>query len=194
MFKVELAFGFCVTGKGMKKHLIIIVSGILLVATSLARAGNVYLGPAFFLQDNTTHTSNYRGLHPRISVGYAQMLEDFYLAGEVFGVPATATLADNHNNSASVRSSRTVGASILPGAMVTENVLGYARLGVVNTQFPSPNTSRAGAQVGVGLQTCLTPHWDLRLEYSYTAYKTVPTLGAVKSDQVGLGFVYKVLG
>jgi opacity protein-like surface antigen len=158
-------------------------------------AGNIYFGPSVFVQDNTTPTSNYRGLHPRMSVGYAEMMGDFYLAGEVFGVPATATMADNHSNGAvSARSTRSVGASIMPGGMITENVMGYARVGVVNTLYPSPNTSRAGGQIGFGLQTCLTSYWDMRVEYLYSAYKTVPTLGAVKSDQFGLGLVYKVIG
>lgn len=180
----------------MKKNLTKILTAALITMGSAAYAGNIYMGPALFLQDNTTNSSNYRGLHPRLSVGYAEMYQDIYLAGELFGVPASATLADNNNNgaAASARSTRSFGASILPGGMLTENVLAFARLGIINTLFPSPNTSRTGAQVGAGLQTCLTSHWDLRVEYIFTAYKTVPTLGSVKADQVGLGLVYKVLG
>ncbi len=178
----------------MKKHILKAFS-LFILSASTVYAGNLYLGPALFLQDNTTTYSNYRGLHPRLSVGYAEMFEDFYLAIEGFGVPVTGTITDNHNNglSASARSTRSFGGSILPGALITENVLAYARIGVVNTLFPSPNTSRAGGQVGLGLQSSLTTHWDMRVEYIFTAYKTVPTLGSVKSDQVGVGLVYKVL-
>lgn len=173
----------------------LIVSSLIAMGISAnVYAGNIYLSPMVFVLDNTSKSSNYRGLYPHMSVGYAQMFEGFYLAGEVFAVPATGTLTDNHKNAASVRSSRSYGISILPGGMITEHVMGYVRVSVLSTQFPYPNTSRAGAQLGLGMQTCLTPYWDLRAEYDYTAYKTVPSLGSVKSDQVGLGLVYKVLG
>lgn len=172
----------------------ILVAALAAIGVSSAFAGNLYLGPTFLLQDNTTQTSNYRGFSPRLSIGYADMIEDFNLAAEIFMIPFSATIADNHSNGAvSTRSTRSYGISVLPGMMVTQSVLGFLRLGALSTQFPSPNTSRTGGQVGVGLQTCLTPYWDLRVEYDYTAYKTVPTLGSVKSGQAGIGFIYKVL-
>lgn len=165
------------------------------VCSSAVFAGNLYLGPSLFVQDNTDPTSNYRGVHPRLSVGYADTYEGFHWAGEVFAVPFSATLADNHSNGAtSARSTRSYGASFLPGMMMTDSILAYLRAGVVSTQFSGPNTSRAGGQIGLGLQTCLSTYWDFRAEYIYTAYKTVPIIGAVKSDQVGIGLVYKVLG
>lgn len=179
----------------MKKRISWILAAALF-SCHAAQAGNIYLGPEVFVQANTTPSSNYRGLFPRLSVGYAQLFDkDFYLALEAFGVPTMATLADNHNNGAvSARSTRSIGASIIPGGMLTENVLAFARVGVLNTQFTAPNSARWGGQIGVGLQTSLTPYWDLRAEYIYSAYKTVPTLGAVKSDQMGVGLIYKVIG
>lgn len=157
-------------------------------------AGNLYLDPMLFVQDNIASNSNYRGLHPRMSVGYADSYEDFYLSGEIFAVPFSATLQDHKSGSDSARTTRTYGASLLPGMMITQHVLGYVRLGVVTSVFSGPNTSRAGGQMGLGLQTCLTPYWDLRAEYNYTTYRSAPDIGAIKSDQMGVGFVYKVIG
>lgn len=179
----------------MLKRRLIISSLIAMSISATGHAGNIFFSPTLFVQDNTSPSSNYRGLQPRLSAGYAQMVDDFYMAGEVFVVPATATIVDNRSETtgASSRTTRSYGISVLPGGLITEHILGYARVGVLSTQFPGPNTSRAGAQFGLGLQTCLTPYWDLRAEYDYTVYKTAPTIGAVKSDQVGIGLVYKVL-
>lgn len=177
-----------------KKHCIILGMILFSCFCPMIYAGNVYLGPTLLLQDNTTETSNYRGLTTQLAVGYADKIDDFFLSGEIFVIPFSAIVSNNHSNGAtSARSTRSYGISVLPGAMITEHVLGFVRVGAVSTQFSGPNTSRAGAQVGVGLQTCLTPYWDLRAEYTYTGYKTVPDLGSVKTDQVGIGLIYKVI-
>lgn len=179
----------------MLKRRTIIASLIAATLSANMYAANLYLGPTLFVITNTSTTSNYRGLQPRMSLGYAQMIDDFYMAGEIFATPATATLTDNHpDGEVSVRSTRSFGVSLLPGGMITEHVLAFARIGVLSTQFPSPNSSRTAGQVGVGLQTSLTPYWDLRAEYDYIAYKTGTGIGSVKSDQVGVGLVYKVRG
>jgi len=174
----------------------IIACAITALCMQSSWAGNVYLGPALFLQDNTTPTSNYRGLQPRLTAGYADSLQDLFLAGEIFVDPTSAIISNNYSSpgAVSARSTWSYGAGILPGTLITEHVLGFARIGVLTTKFTGPSTSRWGAEFGLGLQTCLTPYWDLRAEYIYTAYKTVPHLGAVKADQVGIGLIYKVIG
>jgi hypothetical protein len=181
-------------GAGMFKKFM--MTSVILAGSAMVNsyAGNLYLGPTLFVQDNIAGRSNYRGLHPRMSLGYADSFEDFYLSGEIFAVPFSATLQDNGNGGDSARTTRTYGASLLPGAMITQHILGYVRLGVVTSVFSGPNTSRAGAQMGLGLQTCLTPYWDLRAEYNYTTYRSAPDIGAIKSDQMGVGLIYKVIG
>jgi opacity protein-like surface antigen len=167
---------------------------LLMNLCTIVYAGNLYFSPALFLVNNTTPSSNYRGLNPRLALGYSEMFPDYYLGGEIFGDPASALISNNHDNATSARSTWSVGGSIIPGAMITNSVLAFARLGVISTKFTGPNTTRPGGQVGLGLQTCITPYWDLRVEYDYTFYRTVPMLGAVKSDQVGIGLIYKVIG
>lgn len=109
------------------------------------------------------------------------------------------------------------GASVLPGLMVLDHTMVYARLGVVQTRFEnvaslsiaaeglsastSANNNKTiwGWQGGVGFQTAISPCVDLRGEYVYTGYRSYnlgrDRFGSAKvtpsNDQFNVGLVYK---
>jgi len=81
-----------------------------------------------------------------------------------------------------------VGASLLPGVMLTKSTMLYGRVGLVgdyaNVKSPVQDSYTFSTQVGLGLQTNVTKKWDMRAEYA--------TFGYNRSNQVSLGLVYKL--
>ena len=175
----------------MKK--LTLISSLLLASVSTGTmAGTFYLGPNLFYQYNSASHSSFSGLHPKLTLGYGSLMGDYFLGGELFAIPFTAQLSSSINhNGISTKTSNGFGISFLPGMMLSDSVLGYLRLGVISSQFPSPNTRKTGGQLGIGFATPLSMHWDLRLDYIFTAYQSINQLGSVKSNELGFGFVYK---
>ncbi len=143
----------------------------------------------------------FKGIDGNLSLGYSGLFNSsFYLAGEVFGI-ATANVKDFTNviyrpqQTVSAKSSWGYGASILPGYMLTDTVLGYLRAGAIRTRFngDNANVNETGWQVGLGGEAQLMPYLDVRGEYIYTSYGTVASIGKTSSDQANLGLVYKFL-
>jgi len=157
-----------------------------------------YLGLS--IGDRTNYNgapATFKGLDGNLSAGYGMMMSpEFYLAGEAF-VLGTAKIKDlknvNVNPNVSTRSNWGWGLSILPGYMLNDHVLGYVRLGGIDTHFNGTgvNSSKWGWQVGPGVQFGLAPNWDLRAEYSYAQYRSVSNLGNVSANVASLGLVYK---
>ncbi len=150
-----------------------------------------YLGVS--LGDRVNYTSTptvYNGLEGNLSAGYAFVMESFYFAGEIF-VGDSAVL-QNYANNGSARSTWSYGLSLIPGILMNDTVLGYLRLGILNTNFTTNNNNATGGQVGLGLQTAITERWDLRGEYIYDFYRSVSYIGNPKSAQFNLGLVYKI--
>lgn len=178
----------------MKKYLLIISTLSTFFLSTLAVAGNMYLGPTLFVVDNQASNSSFRGVYPRLMFGYSDVFEDLYIAAEAFVVGSTFTLDDNTPNSHySTKTTQSYGLAIIPGFSINNTTMGFFRLGVITSKFSGPSVYGSGVQWGAGIETVLTPYWDVRAEYNYTTYRTVSNLGAVKSDQVGLGLVYKVI-
>jgi opacity protein-like surface antigen len=179
----------------MKKSILALSIVVASMASTAFGWGSPYLAPSLYVQDLTTPTSNFRGLHPRMSVGYAGQIDFYYLAAELFVTPFTYTISNTHSEGGdSLRISQDFGASIIPGVLISEGVLAYLRLGVVSSKFHAPSTTKAGAQLGVGLQTSLSSAWSLRGEYIYVDYSNASNLGSPKSDEFGLGLVYRFDG
>lgn len=177
----------------MKKS--ILASAILLTSLSIpAFAANFYVGPTIFAEHITGSHSHVDGVHPRLSVGFSGIIEeDYYLAAEVFAIPTSATFADSHSaNTVSVKIDHSFGLSLLPGIMLTDDLLGFLRLGVIQSRFDGISASKTGGQVGAGLQTQLTKSWDLRGEFIYTEYKSSPTIGTPRNREVGIGVTYQI--
>ena len=161
-----------------------------------AYAAGPYLGLSAGIGDNYSGSPTfYKGLEGTLSAGYASMLtQSFYLAGEIFGGDSWEIKNLKNNGTAPPNSSRTTwsyGASLIPGYMITDYVLFYARGGAVRSRFSNQSANATGWQVGLGGQTNIAQNLDIRGEYVYTGYGSVTRLGNPASDVFNLGIVYK---
>jgi len=166
---------------------------LLLLLSISARAGNIYFGPTVFIENTTSDNDNFRAIHPRISVGYEEIIHYIFLAGELYFVPGAISFSESNTyRPQSVQTQQQYGLSFLPGLYISEYIVGYARLGMVETRFWGPNVTKAGAEIGVGLQSQLSDNWSLRTEYIYYAYPSISTIGRPHTDQYGLGLIYRL--
>lgn len=188
----------------MKK--ILLASAIAAVTSSVAVAHTApYVGASVGIINNTqnvkTNGSNstggfYRGVPVNLFAGYGGVInQNFYLAGELNGTVGTMNISDDNN----MKTSYGLGASIIPGVMLSDRTLAFARAGVVRSRFSGNDTTRTGGQFGFGMQTCLTQNVDLRGEYDFVAYQAknqtsggITSSVAPRSDQFSLGLVYKL--
>lgn len=176
---------------------------ILIVSTSSCFATNafIYIAPAVALNNITTSDNSFRGISPKLGLGFAAEYADgLYIAGEVNAMAGVWQLENNtddddddgtndpDDNSAKIQSS--YAASILPGIMFSENTLGFLRIGVVTSHFSGPDQNSTGGEIGAGLQTAIRNCWYIRGEYIYSFYESVGDLNAPKEDTFALGVVY----
>jgi opacity protein-like surface antigen len=174
----------------MKK--ILGLSCLALGLCQAAFAGNFYIGPSLFLGKVSASHSSYTNIHPRLSLGYGEMFDNYYAGVELFATPFSIDLSNNVNNgNISTKTTRSLGIAFIPGVMLNNTILGYARLGVVSTTFTAPDTMRPGVQVGLGLQSSLNDLWSIRGEYLFTSYRSMSGLGSPKSNEIGVGVIYK---
>ena len=170
----------------------VISAALLAGCVSTANAG-MYIGPTLFVRDTMATHSSVRELAARMSLGYGDFVApSFYLAGEIFGMPGSMLLRSNTSSGIGVRNTYSYGISLLPGTAITDSVMGYLRMGLIETRFTSASTTRAGGQIGLGLQTGLTSNWDMRMEYIYSMYGSITNIGSPKGDWIGLGLTYKL--
>ena len=147
--------------------------------------------------------------------GYGQMVgSNYYLGGEIYlndtigDATANTRTPDGGGTGTHIgaQTRESAGISFLPGLLVNDSTLGYARIGPVwtryNTTVSSPTASntnhntKIGLELGLGLRTSMTENLDFRLGYSHTFYSawtstvngyTFKTLG----DRVNFGILYK---
>jgi len=195
---------------------LIVASAVVAISSSPAFAGNYkgdYKGEAvpapcatynpavapYFgisIGKQTTYSGSsraYQGGNGTLSLGYGGIVApDWYLAGEVF-VDGTVTFNDSEQvNTLSLQNNWSYGISIIPGYMITSNLLGYLRVGGIETNFNETNGAwKSGWQVGVGGQTNIAQNWDLRAEYVWTYYSTFGARGRPLADAVNLGLIYR---
>lgn len=162
--------------------------------TNLTYASNsgIYLYPNILLQSITSDDSSYRGLSPKLALGYGSLLgQSFFLAAEIGATIGTAQLSNNTDTTGvSLRVNRSYDFSILPGMLFSENTMGFLRLGVVSSNFSEPNETSTGGELGVGLQFMVINCWSIRGEYYYTSYGATHDVGTPVSDTFALGAVY----
>lgn len=137
----------------------------------------------------TARPTTYNGLEGTVAAGYAFLNQNFYLAGEIFAGDSVSL--QNYANNGNARSTWSYGASIIPGTLITDKVMSYLRAGVIRTRFTTDSTV-TGGQVGVGIQTAISPAWDLRGEYDYNFYRHVNHIGNPKAGQFNIGLIYKI--
>lgn len=136
--------------------------------------------------------ANFRGVPFNVFAGYGGLItQNFYLAGELGGTIGTAEFSNNNG----LKTSYGLGASIIPGIMLSDQTLAFVRAGVVYSRFTNAGESASGAQFGFGLQTCITQNIDFRGEYDFTAYRSlnnaIGRVSAPRKDAFNLGLVYK---
>ncbi len=177
MLKKMIAKKLLMTGA-----LFIAVSSVASAAFAAAAAPAPYVGGGLGLTVNSSHGSSYRGVPLTIFGGYGGVVSNgFYMAGEVF---ADVVTADLNNSSSQLSSSYAYGISFIPGVMLSQDTLGFVRLGLQDAHFKH-RSSKDGVELGLGMQTAINPSWDVRGEYDYIQYN-----GSLKSDRFGLGMLY----
>jgi opacity protein-like surface antigen len=170
---------------------LLLTGAIFVASASGVCAGAPYIGVSAGERTNTATTTNYRGMPANLFVGYgADLNQGFYLGGEIFFSPATATIKDD-----GLKTTYEYGASLIPGLVISDRTMAFARLGLVRTRFTPKGVSDktvSGAQFGLGIQTNLMQSWDLRAEYIYSDYNSLAGIqGPPRTDAFELGLVYK---
>lgn len=172
----------------------ILIVAALAASSSIAFASPApYVGAGLGVTVNTSNSwGNYRGVPFNVFAGYSGVVsQSIYLAAELDATLATAEIS---NHSAGLKTSYGYGVSFLPGVMLSDHTLAFARLGVVRSRFSNPSTTTTGGKFGFGLQTTLTQNIDVRGEYDYTAYRSINRYGFTNSpvsDAANLALVYK---
>lgn len=189
----------------LKKFLV--ASSILALTSSVALATPTpYIGASLGITTNTsskvavgntptmtiTQPGNFRGMPFNVFAGYGGMVnQSFYVAGEIFATAATGEFTSNNG----IKTTYGYGASFIPGVMLSDHTLAFARAGLVRSRFSSASATQTGGQVGLGLQTSLTQNVDLRGEYDFTAYRSFNNshgpVSSPRTDAFNLGLVYK---
>ena len=114
-----------------------------------------YLGLSLGPRVNYTGTpTSYIGIEGTLSLGFGALLtQKFYVAAEIFG-GGSAYLRDYKESGyppmGGVRTDGSYGISFIPGFMVTDHVLTYFRIGLLNTRFSDQETNKTGTEYGVG--------------------------------------------
>jgi opacity protein-like surface antigen len=170
------------------------------IGVASAAGAAPYIGAGLGVTTNTQNSSSlfgsYRGVPFNVFAGFGGVVtESFYLAGEVAGTLGTAVVSDY----GSLKTTYGYGVSILPGVMLSDHTLAFARAGVVRSRFSEVSQTQTGGQFGVGLQTGLTQNLDLRGEYDFTAYRKITTAlipgvnmsTSPRQDAFTLSLVYK---
>lgn len=162
--------------------------------------------------NNTGVPTTYVGLNGGVSFGYEALLNSwFFLAVEILGNDSLQ-FQDAHsvvNPALDTRTKTgwTYALDALPGVRINETSLVYFRAGGSRAHFSTSSvykaTSTWGWQIGLGTQTQILKHLDLRLEYVLSKYQpqsytiqadpvvTLASQANVYSSQMNLGAVYK---
>lgn len=168
----------------------LLATSIILTPTlCFANPSFLYVVPTIVLQNMTAGDDNFRGISPRLGMGYAaELYQGLYLAGEVNVTAFTQEVSEDSSGS-NLKMSTSFDASILPGMMFSENTFGFLRLGVTSGKFEGGDTV-VGGEIGLGLQAAITNNWYIRGEYIYIAYGSTDDISAPKVDTFALGAIY----
>lgn len=153
---------------------------LIIASTTIAQASTPYLGGSIGIADIenlNNHTSS--GALGKIVGGYGSLVginNNIYVGGEL---NADLGLGYSSYNGTTYG----LGASFMPGLMITPEIMLYGRAGYQATRSTKSSTISYDAQLGLGLQTALSKNWDVRTEY-------VNVFG-IENRQVNLGFIYK---
>jgi opacity protein-like surface antigen len=126
----------------------------------------------------------FQGFSGILSLGYSMMINPMWYLGAEFFAGDTARLSIRGNGP---RSTWDYGLDIIPGVMIADCIMGYARGGVIRTEFGSDNW-RTGWRVGLGAQATIVQNWAGRMEYVYNQFGSGDSKR--QASQVNVGVVY----
>lgn len=152
-----------------------------------------YIGLSLGNRINYSSTSRaFDGIVGTLSGGYGGIIApSWYLAGEIF-VDGVIKVKDfSRVNALSLQTTYDYGASLIPGYMITDHLLGFIRLGAIGTRFNNQGTNPWGGQFGIGGQTNLCQNWDIRAEYDYIYYGSTGNVGHPNTLMANVGVIYR---
>lgn len=133
-----------------------------------------------------------QGLLGTAFVGYGWNCGAFYLAGELNGNASTAQFNNsNHEilrhtlSRTNIKINRSWGVSALPGILLLENALIYARVGYADgsfdihtsdSSFANASEMLNGLRTGIGIEKRIYKDIALRFEYSHIRYEDYHTV------------------
>lgn len=159
---------------------LLFASVIIASASNIAFAATPYVGGSLGITDLGYYSGGKvtAGAIGKLFGGYGSTFginKNIYLGGEL-----NIDLAHYpHDRGATYG----LGASFLPGYMVTKETMIYGRIGIEADRRTSSTITNFGSQLGLGVQTSLTKSWDIRGEYVRTSN--------ISNSQLNLGLVYK---
>lgn len=168
---------------------------------------------------NTTEWAT-QGVLGNIFGGYSWHHNWFYLAGELNGNLSSAYFTTSNEDKVhssfsqtTIKMNKSWGIGLLPGIILPQDTLLYARVGYVDGNFhvsttdvslANTNTWLNGLRLGLGIEKTIHKNWGLRLEYSHISYEqqsstvNIPADSFTKktditpdSNQFELGIVYR---
>jgi len=200
----------------MFKKIALVCALFASASSAYAVSPGVYVGAdagvnyAMFKDSGDAASANFgdAGAMADIFIGYGGIVnQNIYLGVEIFGAAASSDVDGIEADGGSLEfdTNNSYGASFIPGVLLTDCTMAYARIGVIRTGFEvkgtaagggeqnSANETSTGGQAGLGVQTRISKNLDIRGEYDFTSYqsfheeddKISPTSGQVK-----LGLVY----
>lgn len=128
------------------------------------------------------NVQGFTGLIPKLIGGFGFLFghdKKLYLGTEIFVAAGMVPLSHNQYK----RISALLAASIQPGYKINNWTIVFLRLGAEGARFNKLHSTQIGGLAGVGFQSNVIPHWDMRAEYDYN----VP----LNLNQYSLDFIYK---
>ena len=123
----------------------IFASALLAATTGIALADAApYVGAGLGININTEKTSHlvFRGVPFNVVAGYGGLINpNFYLGGELSATLATGEMS--HDQFHLLRTTYAYSASIIPGLMVSDHTMAFARAGIGKTHFASTSFTPA---------------------------------------------------
>src|SRR3990167_9975642 len=155
-----------------------------------AYAGNTYVGGSLSMQRISATSSQYTGYRPGLFIGYGQEYPDcYYLGGEFLGSMTGATSDSYVLRDISLRMAPVYSLSLIPGMLITEDTMGFLRLGIGVGKLKASARWLTGYVLGAGVDVPLSPSWDIRFEYDYTLYNHIG-IGNPQSHELMLSLKY----
>lgn len=146
-----------------------------------------FIVPTHLDGTDKTHLSG-TGIFGSLFAGYAITRNSFYVASEINGNLSSASFKSSnaeayHSNVSKTRykMNDTFGISVLPGYLLSDNTLFYARAGYSNAQFKitgndaslgHSNHRKNGFRYGLGIKQALSQRVALRMDYSRINYNS----------------------